>query len=118
MARRRCRCSTRSGCPKTLADRIVTGESIAQTFAFVRSGNAELGFVAASQIKDETGGSRWNVPEEMHRPIQQDAVLLEAGNRDAEAFIEFLRGSKAGEIISEFGYGLPDNPLPAPSIYG
>lgn len=106
------------GLADALSDRLVTGESIAQAFAFVRSGNAELGFVAASQVASETGGSAWPVPAEMHAPIRQDAVLLEAGNPAAEAFLDFLGSRKAREIIANFGYDLPETTQPAPSVYG
>ncbi|MBU1174591.1 MAG: molybdate ABC transporter substrate-binding protein [Alphaproteobacteria bacterium] len=106
------------GLEEELAVRIVTGESIAQAFGFVQSGNAELGFIASSQLATAGGGSIWIVPEELHAPIRQDAVLLEAGNDDAKAFLDFLRSSKGREIVAQFGYGLVETTQPAPSIYG
>jgi molybdate transport system substrate-binding protein len=76
----------------------------------VVSGNAELGFVALSQVwKDGklTSGSAWVVPEALHTPIRQDAVLLNsgAGNAAAVAWLDFLKGEKAREVIHAFGYG-------------
>ncbi|MBP0614165.1 molybdate ABC transporter substrate-binding protein [Jiella mangrovi] len=89
-----------------LSDKIVQGNSIAQTYQFVSTGNAELGFVALSQIAGNTKGSRWVVPEEDHAPIRQDAVLLSPGdgNKAARLFLDFLKGPQAKKIIEKFGY--------------
>ena len=87
--------------------RLVQGQDIGQAYSFVFTGNAELGFVAYSQIKQagrEIAGSYWLVPESLHRPIAQEAVLL----RDvpaARAFIEFVKSPAAREIIRRYGYG-------------
>lgn len=88
-------------------DKIVMGENIAQTFQFVASGNAELGFVARSQVGGE-GGSQWVVPTELYAPILQDAVLLKVGADDAiaKALLDFLKGPEAAAIIEKYGYGL------------
>ena len=90
-----------------VSGRIVQGGSIVQAFQFVASGNAELGFVARSQLVGVDGGSRWDVPADLHPVIAQDAVLLEAGvnNAAAPAFLAFLRGEAAREIITAHGYG-------------
>jgi molybdate transport system substrate-binding protein len=91
-----------------LAPKIVQGNSIGQTFQFVSTGNAEVGFVALSQLAGPEGGSRWTVPETLHTPIRQDAVLLTRGadSEAAKAFMVFLRGPEAGAIIERFGYGV------------
>lgn len=72
------------------------------------TGNAELGFVALSQIVLHEKGSRWIVPRALHAPIRQDAVLLEPGrdNEAARAFLHFLRTPEAQAVIERFGYGL------------
>ena len=95
-----------------LQSRLVQGESIAQTFQFVASGNAELGFVAWSQIVEGGAaprGSHWLVPPALYSPIRQDAVLLArgAGNPAARQFLAFLRDADARELIRRFGYDLP-----------
>jgi len=84
----------------------VQGASIAQTFQFAETGNAELAFVALSQVIGRADGSRWLVPASLHRPILQDAVLLKtgAGKEAARAFLAFLRGSQARAIIERHGY--------------
>ncbi|MCK9986127.1 MAG: molybdate transport system substrate-binding protein [Azoarcus sp.] len=100
----------RLGVAEVLAAKLVTGENIAQTHQFVASGNAELGFVALSQVWADgrlAGGSAWLVPAELHAPLRQDAVILAAG-RDkpaARALAEYLRGAKAAAIIKSYGYG-------------
>jgi molybdate transport system substrate-binding protein len=89
--------------------KIVQGTSIAQALQFAQTGAAELGFVALSQVINERGGSRWVVPENLHAPIDQQAVLLKtgAGNPAAVAFMVFLKGPEAKAIIRRYGYQLP-----------
>ena len=99
------------GLATTLAPRFVQGENIAQTFQFVASGNAELGFVALSQVVVDgrlAPGSAWVVPARLHGPIRQDAVLLRAGRDDsaAAALLAYLRGDKARALIRASGYDL------------
>lgn len=94
---------------EALAPKLVRGENIAQAFQYVATGNAELGFVALSQVlspRNPTPGSRWDVPRSLHAPIRQDAVLLARGrdNAAAGAFLEFLRSPKAAALIRSFGY--------------
>jgi molybdate transport system substrate-binding protein len=89
-----------------LAPRIVKGASIAQAYQYVATGNAELGFVALSQVIDEPGGSRWLVPAADHAPIQQQVVLLRTGEKSpaARAFMTFLKSPAAVAIIKRYGY--------------
>lgn len=88
--------------------KIVQGTNIAQTFQFIETGNAEVGFVALSQVAFAHGGSRWLVPPNLYSPIAQDAVLLKqgAGNDTAKAFLAFLRSPDAIKIIEKFGYAV------------
>lgn len=93
-----------------LQPKFVQGENIAQAHQFVATGNAELGFVALSQVLRDGRigtGSAWVVPASLHGPIRQDAVLLAAGrgNAAAEALVRYLRGEKARAVIRAFGYG-------------
>ena len=91
-----------------VAPKLVQGDSIAQTYQFVATRNADLGFVALSQIIGNDSGSRWIVPEDLYQPIRQDAVLLKTGadHEAAEAFIHFLTSEIARTIITGYGYGL------------
>ncbi len=102
---------TKLGLLSTLQPRFVQGENISQTQQFIMSGNAELGFVALSQVfKDGkiTGGSAWIVPANLYQQIQQDAVLLSKGKDKpaAIALLAYLKGDKARAIIKSFGYEL------------
>ena len=95
----------------SVQSRIVLGENLGQTMGFIESGNAELGFLALSQVLDpkiKGKGGRWDVPVHLHEPIQQDVVLLMKGkeNPGAKALMEFMRGPDAMAIIERYGYEL------------
>lgn len=96
------------GLREALAPKLVQGTNISQTLQFVETGNAELGFVALSQVAAKPEGSRWVVPGDLHDPILQDAVLLQtgAGNEAAAAFLDFLRGPQAAGVIERYGYAI------------
>ncbi|KAA0970872.1 molybdate ABC transporter substrate-binding protein [Aureimonas fodinaquatilis] len=91
-----------------LSGKLVQGQNIGQTYQFVETGNAELGFVALGQVSQTDAGSRWVVPQDLYQPIKQDAVLLKSGesNPAAVAFLEFLKGDEATTIIEKYGYAL------------
>lgn len=91
--------------------KLVQGESIGQVFQFVSSENAQLGFVALSQIWFEgriTQGSAWVVPPNLHTPLKQDAILLNPGkdNAAALALLQYLQSHRAQNIIRSYGYAL------------
>ncbi|MGB2904949.1 MAG: molybdate ABC transporter substrate-binding protein [Candidatus Dechloromonas phosphoritropha] len=94
-----------------LQPKFVQGENIAQTHQFVVTGNAELGFVALSQVLKggNIDGSAWIIPGNLYNPIRQDAVLLAKGkDRSAAiALLNFLKGEAAQTVIKSFGYALP-----------
>lgn len=94
------------GLTDVITPKLVTAENITQALQFVESGNAELGFVAASQVIGKPGV--WPVPAELYQPIRQDAVLLKAGeaNPAASAFVEFLRSDAARAVIEASGYAV------------
>ena len=89
--------------------RVVQGESIAQTFQFVSTGNAQLGFVALSQIFENgkiKTGSAWIVPEEMHEQLKQDAVVLQSCKNTSacQALMDYLKSEKIKKMMSSYGY--------------
>lgn len=87
--------------------RLVQGQDIGQAFSFVATGNAELGFVALAQLMrpgSPPEGSHWLVPESLHAPIEQHAILLR-DSPGARAFLEFVKGEEARAIIRSYGYG-------------
>ena len=97
------------GVMATLNPKWVQGENIAQTYQFVASGNAELGFVAVSQVMKDgklSTGSVWVVPAQWHAPIRQDAVLLKRGQGSAaaRAWLDWLKNEKTRALIRRFGY--------------
>ena len=97
------------GVLSSIEPRVVQGESITQTFQFISTGNAQLGFVALSQINENgkiKSGSAWIVPEHMHEQLRQDAVLLNPGKDSAaaSALLNFLKSDKAKKIIAAHGY--------------
>ena len=99
------------GLADPLAPRLVTGETIAQTYQFVATGNAELGFVALSQVAvpgQPAVGSTWRVPQALYGEIRQDAVLLKAGEKNpaAAALLTYLKSDAARSVIQAYGYGL------------
>ncbi len=99
------------GLMSALAPKFVQGENIAQTYQFVATGNAALGFVASSQVFSDgklAQGSAWTVPASLHTPIRQDAVVLSAGKDKAavSALMAYLRNDKSRAIIRSFGYDI------------
>lgn len=103
---------TRLGLLSATQPKFVQGESIAQTYQFIATGNAELGFVALSQVlspeRKLVSGSMWVMPASLYSPIRQDAVLLTKGkgNPAAEALMKYLKGGQAKTVIKSYGYGL------------
>ena len=99
------------GLTDKLQSKIVQGENIAQTYQFAATGNADLGFVALSQVMKDGkigSGSAWIVPSDMHAPIKQDAVILAngKGNAAAEALMKYLKSPKALAVIKSYGYAV------------
>jgi molybdate transport system substrate-binding protein len=89
-----------------LMPKFVQGDNITQTYQFIDTANAEVGFVALSQIVNVQGGSRWVVPDTLHAAIRQDAVLTRAGANVAAArqFLEFLKSPEGVAVIEKYGY--------------
>jgi len=96
-----------------VAANLVYGENVAQVMHFVVSGNASLGLVARAQLSDDRlaeTACRWDVPQDAHDPVEQQAILLRAGAdlAAAGAFLDFLRSEEGRAIIRSFGYTVPD----------
>jgi molybdate transport system substrate-binding protein len=102
---------TGMGLLESVTPKFVLGENIAQTWQFASTGNADLGFVALSQVMKDgkiASGSGWIVPAKLHTPIRQDAVILASGkgNPAAEALAKYLKSDKAKAIIRGYGYDI------------
>ncbi|QMV74510.1 molybdate ABC transporter substrate-binding protein [Comamonas piscis] len=97
------------GLTDQVTPKVVQGENIGQTYQFAASGNAQLGFVALSQVMEDgklREGSAWIVPSSMHEPIRQDAIILNTAKDSAaaKALMDYLKGDKARAIIKSYGY--------------
>lgn len=97
------------GLTEAVAAKRVEGQNITQTYQFVATGNAELGFVALSQIYQDgkiKEGSAWIVPAALYEPIRQDAVLLDKGQEQpaAKALLTYLKGPQAAAVLKAYGY--------------
>ncbi len=103
----------RLGLYKTLLPKLVQGDNVIQTYQFISTGNAQMGFIALTQVVLDDSGSRWEIPQGLYEPIRQDAVLLSKGkeNSAAIAFINYLKSDAAREIIQRYGYAVepPDH---------
>jgi molybdate transport system substrate-binding protein len=98
------------GAYEAVQPKLVTAENLTQAYQFIASGNAELGFVALSQVQKDgkIEGSSWLVPANLYTAIRQDAVILDKGKgvHAVEALMKYLRGDKARALIKSFGYDL------------
>jgi molybdate transport system substrate-binding protein len=99
------------GLTAALSAKLVQGESIGQAYNFVHTGNAEIGFVAMSQVLEGgklKSGSMWVVPQSLYQPIQQNAVLLQHGanNPAAAALVKLLQSPNIKDLIRSYGYQL------------
>jgi molybdate transport system substrate-binding protein len=99
------------GLSDAITPKLVTAESIAQAYQFIATGNAELGFVALSQVAvpgKPVTGSFWRVPANLYGEIRQDAVRLKPGEKSAAAaaLLAYLKSAAGKAVIQGFGYGL------------
>lgn len=100
---------TALGLLEELKSKMVQGDNIAQTYQFVSTQNAQVGFVALSQVYANgqlTSGSAWIVPPHLYKPIRQDVILLKTGkdNSAAKALLIYLKGEKAKAVMKSYGY--------------
>jgi molybdate transport system substrate-binding protein len=104
---------TKLGVLEALRPKLVLGENIGQTYAFVATGNAEAGLVALSQLsgpRTDAPGARWLLPETLHDPIRQDVVLLRPDAPAARAFLDYLLGEGGRAVLARYGYRDPAEP--------
>ena len=92
-------------------DKLVLGENIAQAAQFAQSGNVDVGVLALSVTKSAAmqGGRSWQLPANLHPPLEQGAALLKPANPAARQFLEFLKSEPARAILKRFGF---DSPAP------
>lgn len=103
------------GLTDLLTSKFVMGENVGQTFILLDTGNAEIGFIARSQLSaitdEDVKGSAWTVPKDAYTPIRQDGVLLKRAddNLAAQAFFDYLKSSDAQALITSLGYRSGDS---------
>ncbi len=93
-------------------ERLVLGENISQAAQFVESGACEVGIVALSLAMApamKAKGVYWEIPAEAHPPLEQGAVIVKTSTHQeaAKQFLEFMRGDKGREIMTRYGFILP-----------
>ncbi len=98
-----------AGLWEAVSARAVFGENITQTFQFVATGNATLGFVARSQIIDgrfDEPSCAWPVPSSLHGDLHQQAVILSASSQKhvARQFLQYMRSPEVTAILNRHGY--------------
>ena len=89
-----------------IESKIVKGDNISQSHQFIATGNAEIGFISLAQVTQK--GHYWEVPQELYKPMLQQAILLKKGAESpaAKAFLEFLKTPIAIALITKAGYVL------------
>ena len=102
------------GVEARLRSKQVLGENIAQTYQFVYTGSARIGFVALSQLSSNgqiRSGSAWIIPDSLHSPVRQDAVQLRrsTANPAAAEFLQLLRSAAGQSLLEEYGYRFFDS---------
>ncbi len=93
---------------EAVAAKLVPGESVRQTLDYVARGEAEAGFVFATDAK--VAGAKVRVVAEaptttaVRYPI---AVVAASKNPKAKAFVDFVAGPEGQKILQEFGFKKP-----------
>jgi molybdate transport system substrate-binding protein len=95
-----------------IKNKLVYGESIAQTAQYISSGSVEAGFNALSIVlsPEMKGKGNWVVVDSsLYQPIAQGAILLRHSEnspkkKTSEEFYNFLYSEKAKEIFKKYGY--------------
>jgi molybdate transport system substrate-binding protein len=94
-------------------DRLVLGENISQAAQFIESGACDVGIIALSLALApamKASGSYWMIPADAHPPLEQGAVILKRSTHQdvARQFIAFMKGDRGQEIMTRYGFTLPN----------
>ena len=90
--------------------KIIYGENVGQAFQFVASKNAQLGFVALSQILNKNSkinrDNYWVVPKQLYSPLTQELLVLSKSRKKnlVREFMAYIKGEQAMAIIKSYGY--------------
>jgi molybdate transport system substrate-binding protein len=101
----------KAGIYERVKAKLVNGENISQAAQFVQSGNAQAGIIAHSLAMSPgmKAGQIWEIPADMHPPIEQAAVLLKnAKDKTAAlAFLDFVKSGTGRAILEKSGFSVP-----------
>jgi molybdate transport system substrate-binding protein len=101
----------KAGIYEQVKSKLVYGENISQAAQFVQSGNAQAGIVAMSLAVSPgmAEGKRWEIPADMHPPIEQAVILMKAAaNKEAaRAFLEFVKSDAGRATLAKYGFTFP-----------
>ena len=101
----------KAGIYEQVKTKLAYGENISQATQFVQSGNAQAGIIAKSLsfLPEMKNGQVWEIPADMHPPIQQAAIVLKS-TKDLQAahkFLDLLKSNSGRRILEEHGFALP-----------
>ncbi|WP_349409778.1 molybdate ABC transporter substrate-binding protein [Pseudalkalibacillus sp. SCS-8] len=90
-----------------IEDRIVYAKDVRQVLAYVETGNADIGFVYATDVKHASDITVLHkIDPTLHTAIIYPAGILKGTKHleQAERFYQYLQGSNARAIFQDFGF--------------
>jgi molybdate transport system substrate-binding protein len=101
----------KAGIYEQVKSKLVFGENISQAAQFAQSGNAQAGILAESLTlsSEMKKGQMWEIPSDMHPPIEQAAIVLKSAKNKqaAQQFLDFLKSDSARQIMEKYGFVVP-----------
>jgi molybdate transport system substrate-binding protein len=97
----------KAGIYPQVQSKLVMSKGLNAAYQFLITGNAEVGFLAKSQLYQDgkiAAGSYWEIPSDLYTPITQDVAVLNDRNIAAVAFAAYLTSERAKKLIAGFGY--------------
>jgi molybdate transport system substrate-binding protein len=90
---------------------LVLGDTVSQAAQFAATGNAAGGIIAQSLVVApplRDAGTFALLPARDHPPLRQRMVLMKRAGATAARFYEFMQQPAAREIMSRYGFAIPD----------
>lgn len=101
----------KAGIYEQVKAKLVYGENISQAAQFAQSGNAQAGIIAHSLALSPgmKEGKVWEIPADMHSPVEQGAVVLKNAKNKAAAFefLNFVKSTAGRAILEKHGFAIP-----------
>ena len=92
---------------------LVLGENASQAAQFATVGDSQGGIIPYSLAlapRVAENGTFVLLPDDEHEPLRQRMALVKGASATAEAFYEYLQGKAARDIMTRYGFVLPDEP--------